>query len=158
MSSGLRRNETQVWASGRPIVRVVVTGVAAALPGRTKDVFAKGVNNIQRIIDGEQCIGPIPDIVKDQMLQRNVVLLKKNADGSQTTTPVTTHGNNVNLCATIGNFNLTSYGVPESIASTMDRAVQVAVAAGNMYPSIHNTQYTPCQYTIHGVNTTYHVN
>ena len=34
------------------------------------------------------------------------------------------------MCATIGNFNLTSYGVPESIASTMDRAVQVAVAAG----------------------------
>ena len=39
--------------------------------------------------------------------------------------PITTHGANIQLCATIGNFNLTSYGVPESIASTMDRAVQV---------------------------------
>ena len=106
----------QVWASGRPIVRVVVTGVAAALPGRTTDVFAPNVNNIQRIINGEQFIGPIPDVVRDAMLDKNVVLLTKHKDGSQTKTPVTTHDNNVQLCATIGNFNLTSYGVPESIA------------------------------------------
>ena len=129
-SPALKRNQTMVWASGRPNVRVVVTGIAAALPGRTKDVFAKGVNNVQRIIDGETCIGPIPDDVKDSMLDKNVALLAKNADGTQTKIPIKTHDANIQLCATIGNFNLTSYGVPESIASTMDRAVQVAVAAG----------------------------
>ena len=129
-SMGLKRNQTMVWASGRPNVRVVVTGIAAALPGRTKDVFAKGVSNVQRIIAGETFIGPIPDSVKDSMLDKNVALLSKNADGSQTKIPIKTHESNIQLCATIGNFNLTSYGVPESIASTMDRAVQVAVAAG----------------------------
>ena len=129
-SPSLKRNQTMVWASGRPNVRVVVTGIAAALPGRTKDVFAKGVNNVQRIIAGETCIGPIPDIVKDSMLDKNVALLVKNADGSQVKVPIKSHDANIQLCATIGNFNLTSYGVPESIASTMDRAVQVAVAAG----------------------------
>ena len=129
-SMGLKRNQTMVWASGRPNVRVVVTGIAAALPGRTKDVFAKGVSNVQRIIAGETFIGPIPDTVKDSMLDKNVTLLAKNADGSQTKIPLKTHESNIQLCATIGNFNLTSYGVPESIASTMDRAVQVAVAAG----------------------------
>jgi hypothetical protein len=55
------------------------------------------------------------------MLDKNVMLLAKNADGTQTKTAVTTHESNIQLCATIGNFNLTSYGVPESIASTMDR-------------------------------------
>jgi hydroxymethylglutaryl-CoA synthase len=129
-SMGLKRNQTMVWASGRPNVRVVVTGIAAALPGRTKDVFAKGVSNVQRIIAGETFIGPIPDTVKDSMLDKNVALLSKNADGSQTKIPIKTHESNIQLCATIGNFNLTSYGVPESIAMTMDRAVQVAVAAG----------------------------
>lgn len=129
-SLGLKRNQTMVWASGRPNVRVVVTGIAAALPGRTKDVFSKGGNNVQRIIAGETFIGPIPDCVKDSMLDKNVALLSKNADGTQTKIPIKTHESNIQLCATIGNFNLTSYGVPESIASTMDRAVQVAVAAG----------------------------
>jgi hydroxymethylglutaryl-CoA synthase len=129
-SMGLKRNQTMVWASGRPNVRVVVTGIAAALPGRTKDVFSKSGSNVQRIIAGETFIGPIPDSVKDSMLDKNVALLSKNADGTQTKIPIKTHESNIQLCATIGNFNLTSYGVPESIASTMDRAVQVAVAAG----------------------------
>ena len=129
-SPGLKRNQTMVWASGKPNVKVVVTGIAAALPGRTKDVFSKGVSNVQRIIAGETCIGPIPTEVKDSMLEKNVALLAKNADGTQTKIHVKTHEANIQVCATIGNFNLTSYGVPESIASTMDRAVQVAVAAG----------------------------
>ena len=43
---------------------------------------------------------------------------------------ITTHENSINLCAAIGKFNLTDYGVSESIASTMDLAVQVAIIAG----------------------------
>jgi hypothetical protein len=62
---GIRRNETQIWSSGRPNKCVVVTGIAAALPGRNKEVFEKGVNNVRRIIEGESFIGPIPDSVKD---------------------------------------------------------------------------------------------
>mmetsp|Transcript_35743 Transcript_35743/g.33876 ORF Transcript_35743/g.33876 Transcript_35743/m.33876 type:complete len:1078 (+) Transcript_35743:181-3414(+) len=130
ISPGMKRNQTMVWASGRPNVRVVVTGIAAALPGRTNDVFPKGVNNIQRIIKGETCIGPIPTEVKESMLDKSVVLLNKHADGTQSKTTLKSTEENIQLCATIGHFNLTSYGVPESIASTMDRAVQVAVAAG----------------------------
>jgi hydroxymethylglutaryl-CoA synthase len=38
----LVRNKTVVWASGRPNVNVVVTGIAAALPGRNKNVFEAG--------------------------------------------------------------------------------------------------------------------
>jgi hypothetical protein len=55
------------------------------------------------------------------MLDKNVVLLNKHADGSQSKTTLKSSEENIQLCATIGNFNLTSYGVPESIASTMDR-------------------------------------
>jgi hydroxymethylglutaryl-CoA synthase len=56
----LTRSETEVWASGRPNVKVVVTGVSAALPGRDHDVFPPGVNNIQRIIEGESFISNLP--------------------------------------------------------------------------------------------------
>lgn len=74
----LRSSKTFVWASGRPNVKVVVTGVAAALPGRDSAVFTPGVNNVHRIIRGENCITNIPSHIKDAMLEKNVCLLKKN--------------------------------------------------------------------------------
>ena len=127
----LSRNKTYVWASGRPNVRVVVTGVAAALPGRDTQVIKPGMNNIQRIIAGENCITPISDQVKNNMLEKNVVLLKKNKEtGQSTRVPITSHEDNINLCASLGDFDLTEYGVAQSIAATMDVSVQVAVAAG----------------------------
>lgn len=129
-SSGLRRNETQVWASGRPNVKVVVTGVAAALPGRYGDVFSASNDNIQRIINGETCITPIPTEVKDEMLKKNMVELIKNKDGTTTRMPITSLDKCINVSASLGKFSLTTYGVSESIVSTMDRAVQVSIAAG----------------------------
>lgn len=129
-TSPLRRNQTYVWASGRPNVRVVVTGVAAALPGRDSTAIIPGINNVQRIINGENCIKPIPVEVRNAMLDKNVVMLIKGKDGTQKKVPVKEHSQHIGLCASIGEFNLGPYGVPDSIASTMDRAVQVAVAAG----------------------------
>jgi 3-oxoacyl-(acyl-carrier-protein) synthase len=130
-SNGLRRNSTFVWASGRPNVNVVVTGVSAALPGRHSNVFSTDCDNILRIINGENFITDIPDHIKDNMLEKNVKLLQKNKEtGINTKIPITKHEETINLCASLGDFDLTSYGVSQSIASTMDVSVQVAVAAG----------------------------
>ena len=124
----LTRNKTQIWASGRPGVKVVVTGISAALPGRSTDVFSK--EGIQRIINGQNCILPIPEDVKVEMLEKNVVQLEKNKDGTSQKKPLKDSKDMINLCAALGSFDLTKYGVGASIAATMDRAVQVAVAAG----------------------------
>lgn len=90
------------------------------------------------------------------MIARNVVELVKGKDGKMNKVPIRTHEEGINLCAAMGEFDLTSYGVSErflymlilflqfmyknrstllspdifSIVSTMDRSVQVAVAAG----------------------------
>lgn len=50
----IKKSQTIVWASGRPNIKVVVTGVAAALPGREKAVYGPGSasSNVQRIIAG----------------------------------------------------------------------------------------------------------
>ena len=122
----LTRNETYVWASGRPGVPVVVTGISAALPGRDHDVFSK--EGIKRIINGENCILPMPKEVMEEMLSRNVVQLHKAKDGSQTKKKLTDSKDMINLCAALGAFDLTDYGVNASIAATMDRAVQISVA------------------------------
>jgi hydroxymethylglutaryl-CoA synthase len=126
---GIRRNTTYVWPSGRPNVRVVITGVAAATPGLTGSTFTPGVHNIHRILQGESCISPVPDTVKDNMLEKNVVELIKSKDG-MTKKTLRTYEESINLRASLGQVDLTHYGVSESIVNTMDRAVQVAVAAG----------------------------
>jgi hypothetical protein len=59
------------------------------------------------------------------MLQKNVVELLKKKDGTQEKRPVDTYEKQINLCAALGDINLSQYGVAESIAATMDRAVQV---------------------------------
>ena len=128
--SRIPRSETQVWASGRPNVSVVITGVSAALPGRDGAVFTPGMDNIQRIINGETFIAPIPDAVKDAMLEKNVVVQRRNKDGTTTNVPIATRDDTIGVCASLGSIDLSIYGVSESIASTMDRAVQVSVAAG----------------------------
>lgn len=128
-AAGIRRNTTYVWASGRPNVRVVITGVAAATPGLTGS-FTPGVHNIHRILQGESCISPLPDFVKDNMLEKNVVELIKAKDGSTVKKTLRTYDESINLRASLGQVDLTHYGVAESIVNTMDRAVQVAVAAG----------------------------
>ena len=62
-TSPRRRSESYVWASGRNNVEIVVTGVSAAVPGRNGSVFPKegnALDNIHRIIDGENFITPLP--------------------------------------------------------------------------------------------------
>ena len=130
VSPGMNRNKTYVWASGRPNVNVVVTGVAAALPGRDRSVFREGVNNIRRIIDGEMLIMPIPDAVKDRMIEKNVIEMKKSKTGETVKLKVDSHNQQIGVCASIGKLDLTNYGLVESIVNTMDTAVQVAIAAG----------------------------
>lgn len=132
VKASMKRNVTQIFASGRPNITVVVTGVSAALPGRNSDVFpqGKGVNNIQRMINGEVCITPIPKPVLDEMIKKNAYELVKGKDGKQERIPIRTYEECINVSASLGNFSLTAYGVSESIVGTMDRSVQVAIAAG----------------------------
>jgi hypothetical protein len=112
-------------------LRLFLLFLSLALPGREMPAFLESKNNIHRIIDGENFISSIPDDVKDNMLQKNVTILKKGKSGKQEKIRIQSHQENINLCASIGDsFDLTRYGIPANICATMDRAVQVSVAAG----------------------------
>jgi 3-oxoacyl-(acyl-carrier-protein) synthase len=131
-TSSLKKNDSFIWANGLPILRVVITGVSAALPGHQLPTFLPRVNNIHRIINGESFIEPLSDEIKSQMLEKNVILLKKDPlTGKPIRVPITTSEENIHVSASIGDsFDLSSYGVPVSICQTMDRAVQLSVACG----------------------------
>lgn len=109
-------------------IACVISGTAAGLPGGEK-VFSEG--NLQRLIDGHQCITPISEHSIMAMLDKNVVQAKKNKDGTSSLEPVDTEKSSIKLAAQLGKIDLTaSYGVPRGLAETMDVAAQVAVAAG----------------------------
>ena len=64
------------------------------------------------------------------MIDKNVVQLKKNADGSTLKMSVDSEKKVIKLAAQLGAFDLTKYGVSEALVGTMDKVVQVAIAAG----------------------------
>ncbi|CAM9651774.1 unnamed protein product [Phaeothamnion confervicola] len=117
----------------REMPRVVVTGVACGLPGQEK-VFMP--DNLNRLLEGRSCIAPLCARTKAALLEKNVVELRKTkaaGNGGAPATervPITTPGATIQLAARLGRLDLTQYGVSPSIAATMDKAVQVAVAAG----------------------------
>ena len=58
------------------------------------------------------------------MVDKNVVMLTKNKDGSTTKTVQATPGECVKLAAILPALDLTTYGVDKGLASTMDSAAQ----------------------------------
>lgn len=109
-------------------IACVITGTAAGLPGG-ENVFA--ADNMDRLLNGEQCIMPLSEKSKASMVEKNVVQLRKNKDGTVDKVKVDGEKEVVKLAARLGSFSLTEmYGVPAGLAQTMDLAAQVAVAAG----------------------------
>jgi len=110
-------------------VACVVSGIAAGLPGKDGPVFRE--DNLERLIRGDQCIGPISGTTKMSLLEKNVVQLKKNPNGTTERFSVSSQSDHIQIAAQLGSLDLcASYGVAAGLVQTMDYAAQVAVAAG----------------------------
>lgn len=128
LSSAEEGNADKATEARRRIA-CVITGTAAGLPGTRGQVFDPA--NMNRLISGDSCIGPVSGSVKMAMLEKNVVQVKKSPDGSKQRLKVDNEAEAIKLAAQLGSFDLSeSYGVPQGLAETMDVAAQVAVAAG----------------------------
>jgi len=109
-------------------IACVITGTAAGLPGMEK-IFNK--DNLDKLIEGKQCITQLSESSRMAMVDKKVVQVKKNPDGTIKKTPVDSEASAIKLAAQLGSIDLNaSYGVPKGLAETMDVAAQVAVAAG----------------------------
>lgn len=113
---------------------VLITGIAAGLPGLLQDVFS---NSIDRLLSGTQCITEIPESTRQELLDKNLVHVarRKNEQGDTVTVPtqLNTPEQVMNVAAQVPleHLDLTkTYGVPAGLAQTMDGAARVAVAAG----------------------------
>jgi hydroxymethylglutaryl-CoA synthase len=121
--SALARQDSTIDAK----ISAVITGVAVGLPG-SQDVFA--ADNLDKLLAGNNTITSISGSAKINLLDKNIVQTKKQADGSIKKLPVKSEADCIQLAAQLGSFSLDVYGVSKGLSETMDVAAQVAVAAG----------------------------
>jgi 3-oxoacyl-(acyl-carrier-protein) synthase len=79
---------------------------------------------------GTMLIKPISEALKEQMLDKNLVRVIKNADGAVIKQAISKDTKHVSLYASIDNFNMDKYQIKKSIVDAMDKGVQIAVACG----------------------------
>eukprot|EP00624_Nannochloropsis_granulata_P007034 evm.model.NODE_5962_length_8616_cov_28.606546.2 len=107
---------------------LVISGVAAGLPGKDRDVFSG--TNLADLVNGTNFITNLSEETKLSLIEKNVVQLKKNPDGTTTKLAVDSEKKVMKLGAQLGRFDLMAYGVSKAMVATMDTVVQVAIAAG----------------------------
>ena len=111
-------------------IACVITGTSAGLPGGGDGPVFRP-DNLDRLVRGDNCITPISGQTKAELIDKNVVQLRKMPDGTRKRFPVDNQDEIIKVAAQLGTIDLTaSYGVPPGLAETMDIAAQVAVAAG----------------------------
>jgi malonyl CoA-acyl carrier protein transacylase len=107
---------------------VVVTGTALGLPGQERRVFDE--QNVDRILRGEQFIDLIPYRFRQQMAEKRITRLVKRESGA-TFELISDPSETIKLAGRAGPFDLAAeFGVPESRIEALDKATQLAMAAG----------------------------
>ena len=107
---------------------VTITGAALGLPGPGR-IFDDG--NIARILRGEQCIDVIPTRFRRAMLDKHITRLLKSDKGGPTFESINDLSEVIKLAGRGGDFNLEKeFGVSAERLAALDRATQLAIAAG----------------------------
>src|SRR5208282_4916262 len=107
---------------------VVITGAALGLPG-TDHIFDDA--NIARILGGNQFIDSIPARFRRAMLDKHITRLVKRENGEPTFESLDSVADVIKLAGRGGAFDLENeFGVPGERVAALDRATQLAIAAG----------------------------
>ncbi|DBA00803.1 TPA: hypothetical protein N0F65_004708 [Lagenidium giganteum] len=105
---------------------VLVSGVSAVLPGHEHPQDAG--SNLQKLLDGHNCLIQVSDDMKESLLARNIVVQKK---GEQANISVTKHEDCIQVASVAHTVDLErDYQIPGAIARSMDQQTQLAIAAG----------------------------
>ncbi len=107
---------------------VVITGAALGLPG-TAHIFDD--ENVARILRGDQFIDLIPARFRRAMLDKHITRLVKSDNGGAMFETIHNMAEVIKLAGRGGSFDLeTEFGMSADRAAALDRASQLAIAAG----------------------------
>jgi acyl transferase domain-containing protein/acyl carrier protein len=107
---------------------VVISGASLGLPG-VERVFDE--KNIERILNGQQFIGSIPDDIREAMADKNILRLVKTKDGEASFETISDTADVIKLAARGGTIDLAAeFGFSEERLPALDSSARLAVAAG----------------------------
>ncbi len=108
---------------------VVISGIAAGGPGSWDKVFRDGV--LDEILQGRNLIEPVNADCQQKQIDKNVEFVIKSKDGNHRIEHLTSASQAIKLAAKAGAFDLVKeFGLPAKWVASMDRAFQLAIAAG----------------------------
>jgi len=106
-----------------------ITGVSIGLPGKNRKVFSE--DNFDAILAGENFIDPIPEEIREKMLDKNIVRLVKDAIKGAQFQVIDDVNEVIKLAAQKGEFDLAKeYGIKAEFVDILDVTFQLAFAAG----------------------------
>ena len=107
---------------------VVISGAGLGLPGRNKAVFDD--QNILSILKGEIRIEPLPEELRQRMVEKRPTRLEKSEAGAQMI-PIENVDLTVKLGGQRGQFDpVEEFGIPAERMDACDITTQLAIAAG----------------------------
>ncbi len=107
---------------------VVISGAGLGLPGRSKPVFDD--ENILSILKGEIRIEPLPEELRERMVEKRPTRLEKSEAGAQMI-PIESVDLTVKLGGQRGQFDpVEEFGIPAERMDACDITTQLAIAAG----------------------------
>ena len=104
---------------------IVITGVGIGLPGR-EQVFDD--DGIDAILSGTNMIEPIPDDIKQVLLDKRIQRLVKSEDGTGRFEPAETFEDIPQLAGQLKHFDLTDWGVDPKYIKALDTTTELAIA------------------------------
>ncbi|MCK6559363.1 SDR family NAD(P)-dependent oxidoreductase [bacterium] len=122
----------QIYSGGQPAkpapVTVCISGAAMGLPG-VERVFDDA--NVERMLRGDQFIGPVPMPFRRAMVDKNITRLVKTAEGSSRFEIIQDLSEVIKLAARAKPLDLVhDFGYPEDRLGALDIVSQLAIAAG----------------------------
>jgi 3-oxoacyl-(acyl-carrier-protein) synthase len=117
---------------------VYITGISVGLPGHPSTGISGngklfGPLELERLIEGENCIEILSIESKKKLLAKKIVMKRRATCNSTITngSSVTTTTENIQLAAQMGSIDLVEqYSLPKNLVESMDESTQIAVAAG----------------------------
>ena len=103
---------------------VVISGVSIGIPGKMNRVFED--DNFDRVLSGMNLIEPISDIVKQKMVDMNIVKVHKDPQGNAKFLQINSTEDVLQLAGQLGYFDEKEYGIDIDY----DISYNLAMAAG----------------------------
>ena len=120
--------EKTIAVDNRSTDPYVITGISLGLPGGDS-VFDD--DNFEKLIRGETCISEVSDEYKQKLLDKNIIRLIKNRDGSVGMERATEFGDIPQLAGLKSRFDAAEeFGIDAKVLEAWDISTQLACAAG----------------------------